>query len=142
MKFEEIKAKLKVVGNREETERLQVQLAELGPEMMSLFVKDVDSGGAFLYGDPATGGVLEVVFGHKPGVEDSISTLFQNCALFEKSNWVSMRKTLIREIAAKLGTIPRAIELQDEGRNREVYLTEMSSAQLLDIAEKSNIQLQ
>ncbi len=81
--------------------------------------------------DKFPGKVIEYVQGSK---NDSVTTLYVDCPLFESLNAVAdMRKQLQYDVAARHHALPSSISFFDHGRERDVVLTEMGTAQLYDM---------
>jgi hypothetical protein len=75
--------------------------------------------------------ILEYVQGSK---EDSVTTLYKGNSLFmDLSRLRDARKELITEIGAVLMAIPSHVTIYDEGREREAFLNELGTAQLVDV---------
>lgn len=86
------------------------------------------------------GVVLEYVQG---GKQDSVTTLYQHSPEFStRESAAALRRDLMREIAAVTLSIPDSIGIFDHGREREVFLREMGTAQLVDtLARALNVSL-
>lgn len=77
--------------------------------------------------------MIECVMG---GAESSVTTLFlKHPAFASRERVTALRKELITEIGVATMSLPSNIAIRDEGRGRDVYLKEMSTAQLIDILE-------
>lgn len=113
---------------------LQIELLKTtDAERINGFVRD-DMGGTFcVFTDSAVPNrVLEYVKGSE---QDSVSTLYENTSpIFSDLGALRMaRRELIGEIGARLGRLPSTISVYDGGREREVALNELGTAQLMDV---------
>lgn len=76
------------------------------------------------------GKVIEYVLGSR---HDSVTTLYEeNPAFATKRSLEDTRNDLIGEIAKVLMALPSTIAVYDAGREREVVLRELGTAQLID----------
>jgi len=94
--------------------------------------KSEETGFVFLFTDERYPGyVLEYVQGTK---NDSVTTLYKYSREFATLKTLAgVREDLIREIGRVLLSIPGAVLVRDEGREREVTLKELGTAQLQDV---------
>lgn len=115
------------------TDRLLRVLVDLTPEdQHDFWFRDGRAGAVCLYRNEeiAPGKVLEYVQGSR---EDSITTLYNATELFQsRRRLIDTRNQIITEIAAGLMSLPDAVGFWDEGRERDVRLKEMGTAQLID----------
>ena len=75
--------------------------------------------------------------------DDSVTTLYSSASeMTNRAKWADVRKELIFAVAGQFNALPSGMTVFDEGRNREVFLSELGTAQLLDIlARSSNIDI-
>lgn len=111
---------------------LLAALVDMTPEQQRDFwFRDATAGAVCLFANElAPGKILEYVQG---GRDDSITTLYEGTSLFaSRQAVIDARSTMMTEIAASLLSLPSAVGFYDEGREREVALKEMGTAQLID----------
>jgi hypothetical protein len=96
------------------------------------FAGDQVAGRMYLYRHEAfPGKVIEYVPG-LPG-DDSVTTLYDEHPIFEsRQRLIDVRRELIGAIESLLMAVPNATVVRDNGRERDVYLQELGTAQLLD----------
>lgn len=124
---------IRPVSDEQTVNRLLSILVELTPEAQKDFwFRDERAGNVCLFAhESAPGKILEYVQGRR---DDSITTLYVVSAVFaSRQALIDARNDMMTEISAGMFTIPGAIGIFDEGREREVYLKEMGTAQLLDL---------
>lgn len=81
---------------------------------------------------------LEYVKCADPANEDSVTTLYHNAPEFQTLEaLIDTRKELILSVAQKFSALPSVMTVMDAGRNREAWLNELGTAQLLDILAMS-----
>lgn len=81
---------------------------------------------------------LEYVKCQEPVREDSVTTLYHNAPeLHSLESLIEVRKELILAIAQRFVALPSTMTVMDAGRNREAWLNELGTAQLLDILAMS-----
>ena len=99
-----------------------------------MWIRDAVAGDVGLYMDTHyPNKVIEVVMGAE---ESSVTTLFEtNPIFFSRAELAKARKDLITEIGVATMSLPSNVAIRDEGRGRDVYLREMSTAQLIDLLE-------
>lgn len=100
----------------------------------NMWIRDAIAGDVGLYMDlQYVNKVIEVVMGSS---ESSVTTLFKiNPIFFSRRDLTLARKDLITEIGVATMSLPSNVAVWDEGRGRDVLLREMSTAQLIDLAE-------
>lgn len=70
--------------------------------------------------------------------EDSVTTLYhQSQQVKDLDSLLAARKELITEVAARFQALPSTMTVFDAGRQREVWLRELGTAQLVDILAMS-----
>ena len=123
---------IRPVSDEATVNKLLAILVELTPEQQrDMWFRDARAGAVCLFShESATGLILEYVQGSR---DDSISTLYTATDLFRsRQALIDARNTMMTEIAATSFSLPGAIGYYDEGREREVSLKEMGTAQLID----------
>lgn len=97
-----------------------------------MFATTPKAGRFYLFkNDAFPGKVLEYVPG-LPG-DDSVSTLYSENAVFgTRQTLINAREELIEAIERILMAVPGTTVVRDNGRERDVHLHELGTAQLLD----------
>lgn len=77
-------------------------------------------------------GVVEYIPDHAN--ETSVTTLYREHPMFEsRAKLIATREEVISAIDRVLMALPGTTTIYDEGRNKELYLAELGTAQLLDV---------
>jgi len=108
-------------------------LVEIPNEQQEGFwIRDNEVGNICLYrNDAHPGKVLEYAQGSQ---DDSVTTLYEDNGLFQSRQQLwDMRRDLMSEIGRVLLAIPSTVVVYDAGREREVFLRELGTAQLFDV---------
>lgn len=102
------------------------------PEAEHRWLKSEDTGFVFLYTHKDYPNVvLEYVQGSK---NDSVTTIYEYSTEVSSLDQVrKVREELINEIGRVLLALPSTVVVRDEGREREVALKELGTAQLMDV---------
>ncbi|WP_374335347.1 hypothetical protein [Methyloversatilis sp.] len=121
------------LNNQEIVDGLWRHMTQLSvPEAKHRWFKSEDYGFVFLFShDDYPNVVLEYVQGSR---DDSVTTIYAHTREVASLEALSnMRKELINEIGAVLLALPQSVVVRDEGREREVALKELGTAQLVDV---------
>lgn len=96
------------------------------------FAQDTVAGRVYLFrNDAFPGKLIEYVPG-LPG-DDSVTTLYGEHRIFaSRQALLDARKELIESIERVLMAVPNTTVVRDNGRGRDVFLSELGTAQLLD----------
>lgn len=96
------------------------------------YAQDINAGRVYLFRhDSFPGKVIEYVPG-LPG-DDSVTTLYAEHPIFaSRQALLEARKELIGAIDHILMAVPNTVVVRDDGRERDVFLQELGTAQLLD----------
>lgn len=108
-------------------------LVEIPPSLQNDFwVREADVGSFCLYeNDMHPNKVLEYVQG---SADDSVTTLYEpNSILQSRAALIDARRELIAEIGRVLLALPSTVAVYDSGRERQVMLRELGTAQLYDV---------
>jgi hypothetical protein len=97
-----------------------------------MWIRDGVAGNVCVYKDNRyPNHVIEYVLGSK---DDSVTTLFIGHPVFaSRQLLIDLRKELITGIAVATMSLPSTVMVRDEGRERDAYLMELGTAQLVDI---------
>lgn len=123
---------LRPLNDPQTTDKMLAILVEV-PEAKQegMWLRDRNVGHACLFRHESfPGKVIEYVQGTQ---QDSVTTLYEESPVFEsRATLLAAREALIHEIGRVLMAIPATVVVYDEGRERDVRLWELGTAQLFD----------
>lgn len=121
------------LNDTSKVEAMLAILVEIPNEAQSGFwIRETRAGNVCIFRHAAFPGVvLEYAQGTK---DDSVTTIYEDGPEFVTLQAIiDMRAELIAEIGRVLFAIPSTVTVRDEGREREVALVELGTAQLIDV---------
>lgn len=126
--------KLKTINDEARTDAMLKQFTEQPYERhQDMWIRDAVVGNVGVFKQDNY--VIEVVMGSE---DSSVTTLFDYNPIFSmRTELAEARKELIIEIGAATMSLPSRVAIHDEGRGRDVFLREMSTAQLIDVYEQA-----
>lgn len=124
---------LKPVNDEPTTNKLLTILVEIpnaGQE--GFWIRTNDAGYVCLFQhDSVPGRLVEYVQGSQ---DDSVTTLYELNPVFATlQSLKDCRNDLISEIGRVLLALPNTVTVHDEGRERQLFLRELGTAQLMDV---------
>lgn len=123
---------LKPLNDDATTDKMLSILIEIPNDAQSGFwIRDEKAGNVCLFKhDSFPNKVLEYVQG---SADDSVSTLYEEHAIFATLRALTeARNYLIMEIGSVLMALPSTVAVYDGGRERQVVLRELGTAQIID----------
>lgn len=124
---------LKPINDETTVNAMLTILVEIPPSLQeSFWIRENDVGSLCLYeNEMFPNKVLEYVQG---SADDSVTTLYGPNPIFNsRQALIEARQELIAEIGRSLLALPSTVAVYDSGRERQVMLKELGTAQLYDV---------